>query len=114
MMNQVVVFLVAVIEDKIIGIMHNFKAPVAISEEYKMVTVLHDLMVDDKYKGAGLHLIQNGLISDEYVVLPGALGRISRAYSRLGSKSFDSFWYRKFQFPRSFFYFLKIKKFKEI
>ncbi len=110
-------FLVAVIEDKIIGIMHNFKAPVAISEEYKMVTVLHDLMVDDKYKGAGLHLIQNGLKSDEYVVLPGALGRISRAYSRLGSKSFNSFWYRKFQFPRSFFTSSKIKnlmKYKDL
>jgi len=102
-------FLVALYENKVIGIMHNFKAPILINEEYKLVTVLHDLMVDDNYKGAGLPLMQNGLKSDEYAVLPGALGRISRAYRRLGSKSFNSFWYRKFQLPRSFFTSSKIK-----
>ena len=111
-------FLVAVSDNEIVGIMHNFKAPVVINDEYKIVTVLHDLMVDDKYQGgAGFHLMQNGLKSDEYVVLPGALGRISRAYSRLGSKSFDSFWYRKFQLPRSFFSSTKIKgltKYKDL
>ena len=96
-------FLVALSEDQVVGIMHNFQAPIMLNNEYKLVTVLHDLMVDDNYKGAGLHLIQNGLKSNEFAVLPGAVGRISRAYSRLGSKSFNSHWYRKLQFPRSFF-----------
>ncbi len=102
-------FLVALIDGQVIGIMHNFQAPILVNNDYKLVTVLHDLMVDDNYKGAGLNLIQNGLKSDEFAVLPGAIGRISRAYSRLGSKSFSSHWYRKFQFPKSFFTTSKVR-----
>ena len=103
-------FSVAVCENKIVGIMHNFQAPVLINDKPKNIMVLHDLMVDKKYRGgAGFHLMQSGLKSDEYVVLPGSVDRLSRAYGRLGSKSFDSFWYRKFQIPKSFFTLKKLK-----
>ena len=103
-------FSVAVCENTILGIMHKFKVPILINDEPKIITVLHDLMVDTKHRGGiGFHLMQSGLKSDDYVVLPGSIGRLSRAYGRLGSKSFDSFWYRKFQIPKSFFTLKKLK-----
>jgi len=103
-------FSVAVSENLIIGVIHNFKAPLLINKQPTIVTVLHDLMVDDKYRGgAGFHLMQSGLKSDKYVVLPGSTDRLSRAYGRLGSKEFNSFWYRKFQIPKSFFTLRKLK-----
>ena len=111
-------FTVAISGGEVIGIIHNFKAPIAFNDGYKLVTVLHDLMVDNKHRaGAGFHLMQKGLYSDDYVVLPGSVGRLSRAYGRLGSKSFNSFWYKKFQMPRGFFSLRKVKnllKYKEL
>ena len=97
-------FLVASVANEIVGIIHNFKAPVLINGQHKIITVLHDWMMDDKHRsGAGLHLIQAGLKSDEYVLLPASIGRLSRAYGRLGSRPFDSFWYKKFQIPKGIF-----------
>lgn len=103
-------FLVAVSKGEIVGIIHNFKAPVCINGKTRIVTVLHDLMVDKKYRnGAGFFLIKEGLYSDEFVVLPGSVGRLSRAYGRLGSKPFKSFWYKKYQIPRKIFTTNKLK-----
>ncbi len=97
-------FDIAVCNDELVGMEHNFKAPIFVNGKYELVTVLHDLMIDDNHKGTvGFHLIQNSLKSDDYLVLPGSVGRLSRAYGRLGSKKFASFWYRKFQFPLSIF-----------
>ena len=45
-------FAVALSESKIVGIEHNFKAPVLINGEYTTATVLHDLMVDECHRGA--------------------------------------------------------------
>jgi len=103
-------FSVAVNNNTITGIIHKFKAPIEINGQFIKVTVLHDLMVDSKYRsGAGLHLMQSGLYSDEYVVLPGSVGRLSRAYGRLGSKPFNSFWYKKFQMPKGLYSLNKVK-----
>jgi len=97
-------FEVAVCEGKIVGMEHNFKAPVLINDEHTIVTVLHDLMVDEGHRGTvGFRLMQDSLKKDDYLVLPGAVGRLSRLYGRLGSKKFESFWYRKFQFPINIF-----------
>ena len=105
-------FEVAVCEGKIVGMEHNFKAPVLINDKHTIVTVLHDLMVDEGYRGAvGLRLIQDSLKKDGYLVLPGAVGRLSKLYSRLGSKKFESFWYRKFQFPINIFRSISEKRF---
>jgi len=105
-------FAVALSETKIVGIEHNFKAPVLINGEYKIATVLHDLMVDESHRGAaGFRLMQDSLKSDDYLVLPGSVGRLSRVYGRLGSKKFESFWYRKFQFPKNIFRRISEKRF---
>lgn len=97
-------FAVALNGAEVVGIEHNFKAPVLINGQVKTVTVLHDLMVDEGHRGeVGFRLMQDSLKSDDYLVLPGSVGRLSRVYGRLGSVKFQSFWYRKFQFPRKFF-----------
>ena len=97
-------FAVALSEAKIVGIEHNFKAPVLINGEYKIATVLHDLMIDEGHRGnVGFRLMQDSLKSDDYLVLPASVGRLSRVYGRLGSNKFESFWYRKFQFPKNIF-----------
>ena len=97
-------FEVAVYSEKVIGIEHNIKAPVLINNECTMVTVLHDLMVDENHRGTvGFRLMQDSLKRDNYLVLPGSVGRLSRTYGKLGSKKFASFWYRKYQFPLNIF-----------
>jgi len=97
-------FAVALSEAKVVGIEHNFKAPILINGEYKIATVLHDLMVDECHRGAvGFRLMQDSLKTDDYLVLPGSVGRLSRVYGRLGSNKFASFWYRKYQFPLNIF-----------
>ena len=105
-------FAIALNESKVVGIEHNFKAPVLINGEYIIATVLHDLMVDESHRGAvGFRLMQDSLKSDDYLVLPGSVGRLSRVYGRLGSKKFESFWYRKFQFPKNIFRRISEKRF---
>ena len=95
-------FDVAVSRHEIVGIEHNFKAPILINDKVEIATVLHDLMVSDRFKGrVGFRLMQESLKADKYLVLPGSVGRLSRAYGRLGSKKIASHWYRKFQLPRS-------------
>ena len=39
--------------------------------------------------------MQDVILQDNPVILSGAIGRISRAYKRLGSTQFKSHWYRK-------------------
>lgn len=97
-------FDIALTNNHLVGMEHNFKAPIFVNGKCKLVTVLHDLMVDDGHKGAvGFRLMQESLKADDYLVLPGSVGRLARAYGRLGSNKFASFWYRKFQFPLSIF-----------
>ena len=55
--------------------------------------------------------MEDSLKSDHYLVLPGSVGRLSRVYGRLGSKRFESFWYRKFQFPKNIFRRISLKRF---
>ena len=72
----------------------------------------------DREQGSqlGLKLMQGGIIQDIPVILSGAIGRISRAYKRLGSLQFKSHWYRKFLIPiKPFkFYFLSKQKIESI
>ena len=104
-------FAIAVTDYRIVGIEHNFKAPILINNTPKLSTVLHDLMVDDNYKGSvGFRLMYESLRFDRYLVLPGSIGRLSRTYGRLGSTKFESFWYRKFQIPTGVF--KKISEYK--
>lgn len=94
----------------IIGIIHNFKAPIILNGKIKVVTVLHDLMVDKEFRGnVGLQLINSALHSDDYTILPGSVGRIARVYNRLGSKQFNSYWYKKYIIPKSIFFESKLK-----
>lgn len=108
---------VAAIDNKIIGCFHGFKAPVKVDNKTTLFYSLHDLMID-KEKGSqlGLKLMQGGIIQDIPVILSGAVGRISRAYKRLGSLQFKSHWYRKFIIPiKPFkFYFLSKQKIESI
>lgn len=98
-------FMVATFENDIVGIIHNFKAPMIINGEVELVTVLHDLMVDKRFRGkVGLEIIRSALNIDEFVILPGAVGRIAGLYNRLGAIKFDSYWYRKYLFPRAIFF----------
>lgn len=104
-------FAVALSGAKIVGIEHNFKAPIFINGKCALVTVLHDLMVGDGHKGSvGFRLMQDSFKVDDYIVLPGSVGRLSRTYGRLGTKKFSSFWYRKFQFPLNIFRRISPKK----
>ena len=104
-------FAVAVSDDTIVGMEHNFKAPIFIKDTPKLATVLHDLMVEDNHKGSvGFRLMYESLRSDRYLVLPGSIGRLSRTYGRLGSTKFESFWYRRFQMPTGVF--KKVSKLK--
>lgn len=107
----------AVKENKIVGCFHGFMAPVKINNESHIFCSLHDLMVDrEKGSQIGLRLMQEGILQDNPVILSGAIGRISRAYKRLGSVQFKSHWYRKFIFtlnPLKFF-FLKEKYIRSI
>jgi hypothetical protein len=97
-------FSIAAHGNSIIGIIHSSKAPITLNNEDKVVTVLHDLMVDNNHRiGVGFHLMYKGLYSDDYIVMPGCVGRLSRAYARLGSKAFNSFWYKKFQIIKGVF-----------
>jgi hypothetical protein len=97
-------FSVAKKNGKIIGIEHNFKAPIFINGKLILATVLHDLMIDQKHRGkCGFRLMYDSLKRDDYLVLPGSVGRLSRTYGRLGSIKFDSYWYRKFQIPKNIF-----------
>lgn len=103
-------FIVATSENDIVGIIHNFKAPMIMNGEVKLVTVLHDLMVDKRFRGkVGLEIIRSALNMHEYTILPGAVGRIAGLYSRLGAVQFDSHWYRKYLFPRAIFSEKKLK-----
>tara|TARA_B100001173_G_C16030285_1_gene566414 strand:- start:5878 stop:6858 length:981 start_codon:yes stop_codon:yes gene_type:complete len=88
---------IAAIDNKIIGCFHGFKAPVNVNNKTSLFLSLHDLMID-KEEGSqlGLKLMQGGILQDIPVILNGAVGRISRAYKRLGSLQFKSQWYRKF------------------
>tara|TARA_Y100000590_G_C15656208_1_gene990723 strand:- start:49 stop:1011 length:963 start_codon:yes stop_codon:yes gene_type:complete len=89
-------------DDQVCGCFHEFEAPVLHKNEVKYFYSLHDLMVDrDKVSQLGLKLMQDSILQDSPVILSGALGRIARAYKRLGSYQFQSHWYRKFIFPRS-------------
>ena len=104
MMAPVRVFEVAVYSEKVIGIEHNIKAPVLINNECTMVTVLHDLMVDENHRGTvGFRLMQDSLKRDNYLVLPGSVGRLSRTYGKLGSKKFASFWVQKVSISFKYF-----------
>lgn len=90
----------AVSDSEIIGCFHGFKAPVKINNETQFFYSLHDLMVDKKFGSQiGLKLMQAVIFQDNPVILSGAIGRISRAYKRLGSTQFQSHWYRKFIIP---------------
>ncbi|MDC1443534.1 hypothetical protein N8448_02675 [Gammaproteobacteria bacterium] len=104
---------VAAIDNKIIGCFHGFKAPVKVNNKTILFYSLHDLMVD-KEKGSqlGLKLMQGGIIQDVPVILSGAVGRISRAYKRLGSLQFKSHWYRKFIIPIKPFKFFFLNRLK--
>tara|TARA_B100000780_G_scaffold59732_2_gene38243 strand:- start:1324 stop:2301 length:978 start_codon:yes stop_codon:yes gene_type:complete len=107
----------AVNNNEILGCFHGFKAPVLLDNNVNIFYSLHDLMVD-KEKGSqlGLKLMQEGILQDIPVILSGAIGRISRAYKRLGSIQFKSHWYRKFIItlnPFKFF-FLNNNKLKHI
>jgi len=103
-------FTVAISDNDIVGIIHNFKAPILINGEIKVVTVLHDLMVDKNFRGSvGFQLMNSALYSDDFAILPGSVGRLARAYGRLGSKQFDSYWYKKYLIPKSFFNQKKLK-----
>lgn len=103
-------FSIASFKNDIVGIIHNFKAPIIINGKIQKVTVLHDLMVDKNFRGnVGLQLISSALNSDDYTVLPGSVGRIARVYSRLGSKQFNSYWYKKFLIPKSIFFERKLR-----
>ncbi len=89
-------------DDQVCGCFHEFEAPVLHNNEIKYFYSLHDLMVDrDKVSQLGLKLMQDSILQDSPVILSGALGRIARAYKRLGSYQFQSHWYRKFIFPSS-------------
>ncbi len=89
-------------DDQVCGCFHEFEAPVINKNEVKFFYSLHDLMVDrDKVSQLGLKLMQDSILQDSPVILSGAIGRISRAYKRLGSHQFQSHWYRKFIFPKS-------------
>lgn len=104
-------FDVAFSNNELVGMEHNFKAPIFVNGKCELVTVLHDLRIDDNHKGSvGFRLMQDSLKTDEYLVLPGSVGRLSRTYSRIGSVKFSSFWYRKFQFPLSIFSKISPKK----
>ena len=104
-------FDIALSDGVIVGMIHNFQAPVNINGKIKVVTVLHDLMVDKNHRGSvGLKLIMSALQSDNYSILPGAEGRLARAYGRLGSNQFKSYWYRKIILPKTIFYRSKLKK----
>ena len=107
----------AVKENEILGCFHGFEAPVRINNETHIFCSLHDLMVD-RAKGSqiGLKLMQEGILQDNPVILSGAIGRISRAYKRLGSTQFQSHWYRKFIFPCNplRFFFLKDQFIKSV
>ena len=103
-------FSIACSGNDIVGIIHNFRAPIIINDKIKVVTVLHDLMVDKDFRGnVGLQLINSALHSDDYTILPGSVGRIARVYSRLGSKQFNSYWYKKYLIPKSIFFEKKLK-----
>ena len=105
-------FSLAKINEKVIGIEHNFKAPIFIDGKSTLVTVLHDLMIDGQHRGkSGFRLMHDSLKRDDYLVLPGSVGRLSRTYGRLGSVKFDSYWYRKFQFPKNIFRVISQKRF---
>ena len=92
----------AIKNNQVLGCFHEFKAPVLHKNEVKFFYSLHDLMVDkDKTSQLGLKLMQDSILQDSPVILSGAVGRISRAYKRLGSFQFNSHWYRKFIFPKS-------------
>ena len=54
--------------------------------------------------------MQDSLKADDYLVLPGSVGRLSRTYGRIGSNKFASYWYRKFQFPINIFRKISPKK----
>ena len=98
-------FSIACSGNDIVGIIHNFKAPIIINDKIKVVTVLHDLMVDRDFRGnVGLQLIYSALHSDDYTILPGSVGRIARVYRRLGSKQFNSYWYKKYLIPKNIFF----------
>jgi hypothetical protein len=101
---------IAVKENEILGCFHGFEAPVKINNETHIFCSLHDLMVDrEKGSQIGFKLMQEVILQDNPVILSGAIGRISRAYKRLGSIQFQSHWYRKFIFPLNplRFFFLK-------
>ena len=92
----------AIKNNQVLGCFHEFKAPVLHKNEVKFFYSLHDLMVDkDKTSQLGLKLMQDSILQDSPVILSGAVGRVSRAYKRLGSYQFKSHWYRKFIFPKS-------------
>ena len=92
----------AINDDEVCGCFHEFLAPVMHNKEVKFFYSLHDLMVNkNKVSQIGFKLMQNSILQDSPVILSGAIGRISRAYKRLGSHQFKSHWYRKFIIPRS-------------
>ena len=81
-------FAIALNNSKVVGIEHNFKAPIFVDGNCEFVTVLHDLMVDDVDRGSvGFRLMQDSLKADDYLVLPGSVGRLSRATGDLGRKN---------------------------
>lgn len=101
----------AVKDDEILGCFHGFEAPVKVNNEIHTFLSLHDLMVDrEKGSQIGLKLMQDGILQDNPVILSGAIGRISRAYKRLGSVQFQSHWYRKFIIPKNPLKFFFLRK----
>lgn len=91
----------AIKKNHVYGCFHEFEAPIIYNNKIKFFYTLHDLMVNkDKVSQLGLKLMQDSILQDSPVILSGAVGRISRAYMRLGSHQFKSHWYRKFIIPR--------------
>ena len=101
--NKASFFKIATVNDRIIGCIHGYEAPILTNKGMITFIVLHDLAVDKSFKGIGLKLMRQSIYNDKPVILAHVTQKMAVTYKKIGSIELPSYWARKFLFPYSVF-----------